>query len=295
MQQIHWYPGHMAKAKRQMEESIKKVHAVLELVDSRLPEASSNPMIASLCGNKPRLRVMTRIDLADNRQTMAWIKNYREQGKFAIAVDAKSGHSVGDILPALEQLVAEKRQRDASRGIRGQAIRVMVAGIPNVGKSSLINRLAQRASTKTGDRPGVTQTQQWIRLGSLDLLDTPGVLWPKLEDQVAAYKLAVSGAIKSEILDVQELAAFLIVWLTGHYPEALSQRYQISHLPQVLWTNVADVWPHVEPVLQEIARRRGFLHSGGVSDLETAAKLLLREFQTGKLGRVSLEWPGENP
>jgi len=293
VQQIHWYPGHMAKAKRQIQESLKRVDAVLELVDARLPEASSNPMLAEICGAKPRLRVMTRVDVADDVQTSAWELHYAQSGVSALAVDARSGRGVQEIFPALEALTEAKRLRNERRGIRGQTVRAMVVGIPNVGKSSLINRLAQKASTKTGDRPGMTQTQQWIRLERVDLLDTPGVLWPKLDNQVAAYKLAVSGAIKLDILDAQELAAFLIVWLSNHYPDALRQRFEAQNLARVPWTSVGDVWPVVEPVLDEIARRRGLVRSGGVTDLETAAHLLLREMQTGKLGRISLEWATE--
>ncbi|QQE80785.1 ribosome biogenesis GTPase YlqF [Alicyclobacillus sp. SO9] len=283
----------MAKARRQMQEVIKRVDVVLELVDARLPLASSNPLIAELAGSKPRVQILTRIDLADEKQTSAWEKYFQESGYSCLPVDAKSGKGIQRLLPLLETILKDKRLRDAKRGIRPRPFRAMVAGIPNVGKSSFINRMARKASTKTGDRPGVTKTQQWIRLGEIELLDTPGVLWPKLDNQVAAHKLAVSGAIKSDILDAQELAAFFIVWAGNHYPSALLDRYQVTAPIGVQWTSAGEVWSEVEPVLEAIAEKRGLLGGRGVMDLERAASLVVRELQTGQLGRMSLEWPSE--
>ncbi len=290
MQSINWFPGHMAKARREMTDSLKKVDAVVELVDARLPIASANPMLRELIGAKPRIVVMTRIDLADPEQTRRWQEYFRMHNTAVVAVDAKSGNGVRNILPALETAAAAKRDRDAKRGIRPRALRTMVVGIPNVGKSSLINRLAGNASTKTGDRPGITKTQQWIRLGRIELLDTPGVLWPKLEDEHGAYALAISGAIKSDVLDLQAVSAYLILWLSQHYPQVLFDRYQVSEAPSDPWVDAATAWEAVEPTLVEIAKSRGLVKSGGVPDTERSAELLVRETQTGKLGRLSFEW-----
>ncbi|MCL6637214.1 MAG: ribosome biogenesis GTPase YlqF [Alicyclobacillus sp.] len=282
----------MAKARRQMSEALRWVDAVLELVDARLPLASSNPMLAELAGNKPRTLVLTRIDLADPAATQAWLAWFRRQGVEVVAVDARSGAGVNDIVPALERAAAGKRRREAQRGIRPRPVRAMVAGIPNVGKSSLINRLAGRAAAKIGDRPGITKAQQWIRLGRVELLDTPGVLWPKLADRTAAAALAVSGAIKSDILDMTELCAYFIPFCIRHYPQALCNRYQLTEelvLPPA--EDAAATWALTERVLEQIARRRGLLQAGGVPATARAAELLIREVQTGRLGRLSFEWP----
>jgi ribosome biogenesis GTPase A len=291
VQPIHWFPGHMAKARREMSEVLKRVDAVLELVDARLPKASINPMLRELVGNKPRTIVMTRVDMADPSQTERWEQHFRAMGSEVVRVDARSGEGIKQILPSLEKVAVEKRQRDAKKGIRPRPLRTMVVGIPNVGKSSLINRLANRSATKIGDRPGITKNQQWIRLGNIELLDTPGVLWPKLEDEDEAYWLAITGAIKSDVLDAQSLAAYAICWFTGHYQGAFQSRYELSLPSELVWTDVSDVWPEVEAVLESIARKRGMVRSGGVPDLERAAELLLREVQTGKLGRMTFEIP----
>ncbi|MCL6594110.1 MAG: ribosome biogenesis GTPase YlqF [Alicyclobacillus sp.] len=282
----------MAKARRQMSEALRWVDAVLELVDARLPLASSNPMLAELAGNKPRTLVLTRIDLADPAATQAWLAWFRQQGLEVVAVDARSGAGVHDIVPALERAAAGKRLREAQRGIRPRPVRAMVVGIPNVGKSSLINRLAGRAAAKIGDRPGITKAQQWIRLGRVELLDTPGVLWPKLEDWTAAAALAVSGAIKSDLLDMTELCTYFVPFCVRQYPQALRQRYQLAEelVPPPAGDAAAN-WALTERVLEQIARRRGLLQPGGVPALERAAELLIREVQTGCLGRLSFEWP----
>lgn len=290
MQPIHWFPGHMAKARREMSEALRKVDAVLELVDARLPLASANPMLRDLIGNTPKTVVMTRIDLADGVQTEQWQTYFRALGHRVVSVDARTGEGVKAVLPALERVSVEKRERDARKGIRPRPLRTMVVGIPNVGKSSLINRLAGRSATKIGDKPGITQHQQWIRLGQVELLDTPGVLWPKLEDEKSAFALALSGAIKAQILDMESLCAYFFAWGSTHYPRAIQDRYGIASLPELEWSDVASVWADVEPMLEMIARQRGMMRAGGVPDTERAAELVVRELQTGKLGRVTLEW-----
>lgn len=291
MQPIHWFPGHMAKARREITESLSKVDAVVEVLDARLPNASSNPMVRELIERKPKTVVLTRIDLADPSATKQWEDSFRSEGHQVVLVDARTGSGVHHVLPALETVAADKRERDAKRGIRPRPLKVMVVGIPNVGKSSLINRLAGRAATKIGDRPGITKMQQWIRLGQVELLDTPGVLWPKLDEEHAAFSLAITGAIKSEILDKESLCTYFIVWCSNHYPDVLAKRYDVPVMQPRAWTDVADAWEDVEPVLDAIARKRGLVKPGGRTDTERAAELVLRELQTGKLGRMSLEWP----
>jgi ribosome biogenesis GTPase A len=293
VQPIHWFPGHMAKARREMTESLSKVDAVVEVLDARIPKASSNPMIRDVIGRKPKTIVLTRVDLADPEHTKKWAEHFRGQGHQVVLVDARTGTGVQNVLPALETVAAEKRERDARRGIRPRPLKVMVVGIPNAGKSSLINRLAGRAATKIGDRPGITRMQQWIRLGHVELLDTPGVLWPKLDEEHAAYMLAITGAIKSDLLDQESLCTYLMIWCSTHYPDVFQRRYDIPVMPPTAWTDVPTAWAEVEPLLEQVARKRGLMRSGGRPDTERAAELVLRELQTGKLGRLTLEWPDE--
>ncbi|MBX6352276.1 MAG: ribosome biogenesis GTPase YlqF [Thermoflavifilum sp.] len=290
MESIHWYPGHMAKAKRQIAEALRRVDAVLELVDARLPVASANPMLRELIGSRPRVVVLTRADMADPAQTERWQAWFAGREAGVLEVDARHGRGVDRIVPALERAAAARREREARRGIRPRAVRAMVVGIPNVGKSSLINRLAGRVAARTGDRPGVTKSQQWIRLGDVELLDTPGVLWPKLEDVHAAYRLAVSGAIKDEVLDPQLVAAYFVLWCAKRYPDRLRARYGVEDLPAVEWTDEQAAWEAAEPVLAEIGKRRGLLGRGGVPQTDRAASLLLHEVREGLLGRITLEW-----
>jgi ribosome biogenesis GTPase A len=292
--QIQWFPGHMAKARREMSEALQKVDAVLELVDARLPIASGNPMLRELIHNKPRVIVMTRMDLADPQKTDEWADFLRKQGAVVVSADTRTGGGVNRILPALEQVAAGKRERDARRGIRPRPLRTMVVGIPNVGKSSLINRLAKRSATKTGDRPGITKTQQWIRLGTVELLDTPGVLWPKFESEKSAYALAMSGAIKSDIIDMLEVCTYFVSWASSHYPNAIVGRYGIDAFPGIPWVGVSETYVFVEPVIAAISKQRGLIKSGAQPDIERACDLIMRETQTGQLGRMSFEWPGES-
>ncbi|WP_238413472.1 ribosome biogenesis GTPase YlqF [Alicyclobacillus sp. TC] len=291
MQTIQWFPGHMAKARREIQASIKMVDAIIELVDARLPMASSNPLLKDLIGARPRLLVMTRKDLADESQTKQWLQKFEHQGISAIAVDAQTGSQVQRIIPALEMAAKAKREREARRGMRPRPLRTMVVGIPNVGKSSLINRLAKRSAVKTGDRPGITKAQQWVRIGSIELLDTPGVLWPKIDSPEDGYLLAMSGAIKPEILDHVDLALHALQFLIRNYPHLVEERWQIE-------AHSYDSYSLDEPegaeafldLFEKMTRMKGMLMSGARPDLERMAESLLRELQTGKLGRVSFEW-----
>ncbi len=290
---IQWFPGHMAKARREMSDTLKKVDVVLELVDARLPGASANPLLREMIQNKPHVVVMTRMDLADSNKTDEWATRLRKAGSVVVAADTRTGAGIARILPALEQVAVRKREKDAKKGIRPRPLKTMVIGIPNVGKSSLINRLANRSATKTGDRPGITKVQQWIRLGTIELLDTPGVLWPKFETEASGYALAMSGAIKSEVIDLLDVCTYFVVWVSTHYPSALQDRYGIEPFVPFTWNSPLESYSDVEPVLTAIAKRRGMLRGGGVPDIERIAELILREAQTGMLGRMTFEWPNE--
>lgn len=278
---IQWFPGHMAKAKRQVIEKLKLVDVVFELLDARLPVSSQNPMIHEIVQNKPRVVLLTKCDLADEKQNQAWVQYFRKQGLGVLQVDAKTGKGVNQIQGEAEKLLAPLFEKRAKRGIQSRKFRAMVLGIPNVGKSSLINRLARRVAAKTGDRPGVTKGQQWIRVGqAMELLDTPGILWPKFEDPKVGLRLALSGAIKEEILPLDDVALYGVEYLRDRYPDLLQTRYKLKEV---------DL-PPIE-LLTEIGKKRGCLMRGGEVDFEKAAELFLNEFRTGKIGRISLEWP----
>lgn len=293
MAQIQWFPGHMAKARREITESLQRVDAVLELVDARLPEASRNPLLSELIRGKPRVLIMTRMDMADSQQSAQWITRLQTDGAIVLDVDARSGAGINRIVAALQQATHDRRQRDTKRGIRQRPVRTMVVGIPNVGKSSVINRLAKRSVAKTGDKPGVTKAQQWIRLGDVELLDTPGVLWPKFDDEHTAYTLAISGAIKSQILDTLDICAYFIVWCANHYPDQFEAKYGVDIRSVTPWHGSADAWVEVSPILESVALRRGFVASGGVPNVDRCAETILREVQTGALGRLTFEWVNE--
>ncbi len=282
MKDIQWFPGHMAKTRRMITKSLPLVDAVAELLDARLPLSSRNPEMNRLTGKKPRLVILNKADMADPNVTAQWISFYKKQGFAVITADSKSGKGVKQFAPALRELLKEQLQRYAEKGMKGRPIRVMILGIPNVGKSSLINRLAGGKRAKAEDRAGVTRTQQWIKTSDgVELLDTPGVLWPKLDDQEAAVRLAMTGAVRDDILDQEALAARLLAQLHQTYPQALADRYKIA--------------PEQEgegyELLELMAKNRGMLLSGGVPNTERAAITLLDEFRAAKLGRISLEKP----
>ncbi|GAK38534.1 ribosome biogenesis GTPase YlqF [Paenibacillus urinalis] len=284
---IQWFPGHMTRARRQIQEKLKLIDVVIELVDARLPLSSRNPMIDEILQDKPRMILLNKSDLADPKVTEEWIKYFKEEGHTALAVDANTGTGVKDIPSTAKILLKEKIDRQIAKGMNPRAIRALIVGIPNVGKSTLINRLAGRNIAATGDRPGVTKGQQWIRVGKeIELLDTPGILWPKFEDQNVGYRLAVTGAIKEEILNVEDIAFFAIKYLAQYYWPAMQERYGLSEAPKD-----SEDPDQIVAVMEEIGRKRGAVMSGGRIDLEKASSLMLRELRGGKLGRFSLESP----
>ncbi|MBE3587459.1 MAG: ribosome biogenesis GTPase YlqF [Thermoanaerobacteraceae bacterium] len=278
---VQWYPGHMARARRLLRENLKLVDVVIELLDARIPASSRNPQIAEILGHMPRLVVLNKADLADDEVTLHWLKWFSSRGTPAIAVDSTTGKGLGEVPSLVEELSKSKIQALVSRGRRPRSPRCMVVGIPNVGKSLFINALVGRRVTRTGNRPGVTRGQQWIRLArGVELLDTPGVLWPKFDDRQVALKLAATGAIKEEICDVEEVAVWLAGWLLEHCPGPLQERYRLEQLPA-----------GGHQLLELVASRRGQVGAGGVPDTGRAAIHLLKEFRAGKLGRVTLDEP----
>ena len=277
---IQWYPGHMTKAKRQMQEDLKLIDLIIELVDARVPLSSRNPDIDQLGQNKSRLILLNKADLADERQNEAWKEYFQSKGFYVVKVDSRSGSGMKMIQNVIQEACKEKIERDRRRGIKNRPIRAMVAGIPNVGKSTFINTFAGKACAKTGNKPGVTKGKQWIRLNkNVELLDTPGILWPKFEDQEVGKKLAFIGSIKDEILQTEELSTELIKFLNAEYAGVLEEKYSIEHLEDVY------------ECLTEIAKSRHCIVRGSELDTEKAAAILLDDFRSGKLGRISLERP----
>lgn len=278
---IQWYPGHMTKTRRQIEADIKQVDIVCEIVDARIPVSSRNPDIDSICVNKPRMIVLNRADLADPEITKSWLNWFRKQGFSAIATDCKSRKGISNFQPTVRAALQEKLERDAARGMN-RPLRVMIVGIPNVGKSTLINQISGRKGAKAENRPGVTRGKQWVTVESgLLLLDTPGILWPKFEDPDVGMKLAYTGAVKENIIDTEELACHLMEVLWKLYPDTVRTRYKVD-MPE-------DTPGYV--LLEEAGRKRGFLISGGEIHTERMAKVLLDEYRSGKLGKITFEKP----
>jgi len=277
---IQWFPGHMTKARRMIAENIKLVDAVCEIIDARIPFSSRNPDLDEMTGGKPRLIILNRSDQADPDETRKWAARFRAGGAAVLETDSKSGKGVGGLPAAIQTLLAARIEYYASKGQSGRRLRIMVAGIPNVGKSSFINRAAGRKAAAASDKPGVTRGKQWINIdGALELLDTPGVLWPRFENQTVALNLAFTGAIKDDILDTETLGANLMLHLKEFYPERLAQRYKLDIPGEISGFDL----------LEQAAKKRGYLVSGGESDLNRMAAVLLDEFRGGKLGRVTLE------
>ncbi len=281
---IQWFPGHMTKAQRMIEENLKMVDAVCELLDARIPRASRNPDIDRLAGDKPRLIILNRIDLADPAMTARWKKYYEARGFSVLETDAKSGKGVNGFAPAVRRLLADKLKEYESKGQVGRTLRVMILGIPNVGKSTFINKVAGRKAAIAGDRPGVTRGKQWINIDSgLDLLDTPGILWPRFDSQEVGEMLAITNAIKADVLDKETLGANFMLRLREMYPKAIEERYKFAPDPDM----------NGFELLEQAAKKRGFLVSKGEYDMERMANTLLGEYHEGKLGRLSLEAPDD--
>ena len=280
---IQWYPGHMTKTRRQMEADLKHVDIVVEIVDARVPISSRNPDIDAICGNKPRIIMLNRADQADPQLTRAWADYFNKTlGIPAAAADSRAGTGVGQMAALARSALKEQIARWKEKGQVGRPIRAMVVGVPNVGKSTFINKAAKRKSAKTGDRPGVTRGKQWVSVDSgLELLDTPGILWPKFEDETTGLHLAFTGAVKDEVTDLEGLACALLELLRNRYPQAVKERYKVAELEG------RQGWE----LLEDCAKNRGMRISGGEVDTERMAKLLLDEFRGGKLGRFTLEAP----
>ena len=288
---LQWYPGHMTKAIRMMQENIKLIDIIIEITDARIPASGRNPDIDELGKKKFRLIILNKADLADPAITKRWKEYYQKQGYFVMEMNSKTGNEAGKVKELIQNACAEKIERDKKRGIVGRPIRAMVAGIPNVGKSTFINKLAGKASAKTGNKPGVTKGKQWISLGkNLQLLDTPGILWPKFEDQTVGLHLAFIGSMNDENIDTDELACELIKILKQYYPNAISEKYnitdeQIDELMEDQYQTPASA------VLSAIAINRKCFKQGATPDISRASALLLDDFRNGRLGRLSLERP----
>ena len=280
---IQWYPGHMTKTRRQIEADLKQVDAVCEIVDARIPVSSRNPDIDSICGNKSRIIVLNRMDLADPNATKKWKEYFKKKGYAVIATDCKTKKGINEFNPAARIACAEKLERDAARGMN-RPLRVMIVGIPNVGKSTIINQISGRKGAKAENRPGVTRGKQWVTVDStLQLLDTPGILWPKFEDPEVGMMLAYTGAVKEGVIDIEELSCRLMELLNKFYPETLKERYKVE----------APVGTPGWELLEMAGRNRGYLMARAEVNLERMAKVLMDEFRSGKLGKFTLEMPEE--
>jgi ribosome biogenesis GTPase A len=278
---IQWYPGHMTKTRRQIEADLKLVDAVCEIVDARIPISSRNPDIDAICGDKPRIIVLNRMDLADPNATKRWLNYFRSKGMAALATDCKTKRGIADFQPAVRSVLKEKIERNAAKGMQ-KALKVMIVGIPNVGKSTLINQISGRKGAKAENRPGVTRGKQWVTVDNgLLLLDTPGILWPKFEDPKVGMMLAYTGAVKEGVIDIEELAAHLMELMLKYYPQTLKERYKVDA--------VQDTPGYM--LIEEAGRKRGYLMARAEVNTERMAKVLLDEYRSGKLGKFTLEEP----
>lgn len=276
---IQWFPGHMAKARRQVTEKLKLVDIIFELVDARIPQSSRNPMIDEIIQHKPRIVLLNKADMADKERTKEWINYFKNQGIQALAINSHAGVGMKEITALAKVVLAEKFDRMKAKGIRPRAIRAMIVGIPNAGKSTLINRLAKKNIAKTGNTPGVTKAQQWIKVGKeMELLDTPGILWPKFEDQEVGLKLALTGAIKDTILNLQDIAIFGLRFLEKEYPERLKERYDLDTIPE-----------DTVELFDKIGTFRGALSGGGIIDYDKVTELIIRDIRSEKFGPLTFE------
>lgn len=291
---VQWFPGHMAKTRRIMKSSMPLVDAVVEITDARIPYSSRNPEMDKIIGKKPRLILLNKCDAADETVTSQWIDYYKRKNILALATDCKSGRGVNKFLPALKQLLGEEIEKWNAKGMTGRPIRIMIVGIPNVGKSSFINKLSKSKRAKVEDRPGVTRGKQWVTLSEgLELLDMPGVLWPKFEDKQVGENLAFTGAIKDNVMDIEYLACRLLQFLNNGYSERIEERYGVDLSSILPDDSVLSDCTEGYEILNRIGKKRGFLVSGGEIDTERTAITVVDEFRGGKLGRLSLEKPGD--
>lgn len=283
---VHWFPGHMAKATRMIKDYVKKVDVVIELLDARIPRSSANPVITEVVGQKPHIIVLNKVDLADAKATKAWMEFFTAQGITVLAIDSKTGKGKKQLVKAVERLSKPIIDKWTAKGIRSRSVRTIILGIPNVGKSTLINSLAGAAATRTADKPGHTRGQQWVKIGkNLELLDTPGVLWPKLEDQRAAARLAMTGAISDDVYDLEAVMKQLLTQLTEQARDVLMARYKLKEEHLV----------STDTLLDAIGRKRGCLVSGGVVDLDKARRIILNDYRSAKLGLLTLDAVDEEP
>lgn len=281
-QNIQWFPGHMAKTRRQIKESLRLVDAVVEIIDSRIPVSSRNPEIDALVSQKPRIMLLNKCDVADDNLTKQWISYFEQQGMTALAVDCRSGKGLSAFLPTVRRVLAERIRINIEKGMKGKPLRIMIVGIPNTGKSSFINRMAKKNRAQVADRPGVTRQNQWFAIGDgIELLDTPGILWPKFEDPEVGKRLAYTGAVKDEIMDIETLAYNLIELLLQEHPGLLAKRYDLSDVETKSALDIMD----------EIGKKRGMLLRGGEINYERVSVMLLDEFRAGTIGKITLERP----
>ncbi|MED1202093.1 ribosome biogenesis GTPase YlqF [Heyndrickxia acidicola] len=280
---IQWFPGHMAKARREVTEKLKLVDIIFELVDARIPVSSANPMLDEIIHQKPRLKLLNKADMADKEITKEWISHFSSEGQKALAINSQEGIGLQQIVKAAEEVLKPKFDRLKAKGVKPRAIRAMIIGIPNVGKSTLINRLAKKNIAKTGNTPGITRSQQWIKVGKeLELLDTPGILWPKFDDQEIGYKLALTGAIKDTILNLHDISIYGLKFLEKHYPGRLMERYNVGEIPEDI-VEIFDI----------IGELRGSLRAKGEVNYDKVAELVVRDIRSLKLGPLSFDIPGE--
>lgn len=279
---IQWFPGHMAKTRRLMADNLKLVDIVLEITDARIPQSSRNPELGDIIGTKPRIVMLNKSDNADRQKTKLWLDYYKNQGVVALSCDCKTGNGVNAFVPLVKEVLADLIKRREEKGMVGRSIRVMVVGIPNVGKSSFINRISGAKRARVEDRPGVTLNKQWVALAKdVDLLDMPGVLWPKFDDPLVGEKLAFTGAVKDDVIDIEQLASRFLSYMAEVYPDCLKERYSIEETDGLAGRELLEL----------VARKRGMLISGGEVDTQRAAIAVLDEYRSGKLGKITLELP----
>ena len=289
---INWYPGHMAKTKRQIIEDLKLIDIVVELLDARIPIASRNPDMEEITKGKKKIVILNKCDLAEEKESQRWLSYFAKKGIPAVLTDSQSGIGIGQVVSKIEEVMKDKKEEMDSKGRTGRKIRAMILGIPNVGKSSFINRISKRNLAGVGNKPGVTRQKQWIRINEkVELLDTPGVLWPKFENNEVALHLAFTGSIKEDVLDRIEVAYELTKYLLEEYPEKICQRYQLNeeYMKEVMGQDFQPENQNIYEIMQEIGRKRGCIISGGNIDDEKTAKILLDEFKNGVLGKITIE------